>query len=471
MRTRTRDLVVVLPPSGITVVDSEVAHNGRYFYPNGQWFEGAGVSSFNTYRDGLLNAGTTGAKGTISDSYTTPGSFNTVVHETWKYSCPLVLVKYEGQCTVGGPGNWTADATVKSEFSTACPRWVVEWGVAEWPFMATNEQLLQEAISSVDPGVVRPRFDISQQVGEMIEGVKQLQDINLDIKRIADDITRLNRWNSPAVRRALGQKTFGQLSIVDWAGLAVHADLGYNLAIKPTVNAVKQFIAATRSARDSLEALVADEVTLHGVSKREATVNKVWGTPQELYTCGQSRVYTKTVHATIQVKFLNDLSDELVKKFDEAYFGLIPHIGTAWELTPLSFVIDMFVDLGRVAAQWGTSPIEDIRYKVLQTGWSVKDQCTVNGWTNVCDGTYTNDYRRVHGAPAVKGELVYTHYVREPKQFDVPGEFTPKPPPVHLPNLGQAKTIAELIYSMATRWRELFQVTRPGSRPFGKITR
>jgi hypothetical protein len=168
--------------------------------------------------------------------------------------------------------NRIVEGLVNSVFVVAVPKSKLDnacfYGV---PFLATDEQMLAEAASKCNPSVVKPKFDTALQLGELLEGYRSLKrglDTVQDIRR---DIDRLNRWNSPDVRRLLGKRTFDQLSMKDWGKLAVSSHLGYTLAIRPLVGACKQLRSAFQNYWSTVQNYISSEEVFHGVSRREST--------------------------------------------------------------------------------------------------------------------------------------------------------------------------------------------------------
>jgi hypothetical protein len=473
-RTRTRNTIVELASTGHTTVIRNTAIPGRTFV--GWFYNTAGETQLTDaaaqYIIGSFT-GVTGVDETITDVVGSPGTFNYCYHTKVQYDAPIEPVELVGALLYYNQPSQVVEGEARSTFGIGVSKGLLDqhafYGV---PFLASDEQMLAEAASKCNPAVVKPHFDVSQQLGELLEGFRSIKHGLETIGNIQRDIERLNRWNSPAVRRLLGKRTFSQLSMTDWASLATNAHLGYTLAVKPLVVACKQLRKAIDDYESVISGYQASEEVYHGVSRREDSSYITGSTSAEYFVHGL-KAFTKEVHATVRVryganKFLSLTGGELVyprsgrAKFDAAYYGLTPSVATAWALSPFSFIVDWFTGFGSVLSQWSETAMPELEYEILETGWSVKTTADVQLYLQPCTGPYTKAYGSVKAATPVGGTITSEQYKRETKSFD-PTVFTPSPPQFKLPSLDKAITLAELLFQLARGRKDSFRVERPGS--------
>jgi hypothetical protein len=130
-----------------------------------------------------------------------------------------------------------------------------------------------------------------------------------------------------------------------------------------------------------------------------------------------------------------------------AFYALYPRVETIYELTRLTFVLDMFIDMGRFVKQFDRRQI--IRSgNIIASGYSVKDTVERSrSWSFARSNTGTPYY----GAPAIdlEGSVKSVSYTRtRAPLLNIP---VIEPPRIGLPNLSQCGTIAELIYAAFRR--------------------
>lgn len=449
-RTRTLNYVLAHPGSGSTVFDARTYETYRYFTPQGRMIRDIGVTTVPVGQINVLTPGKTGRAESITDERTSPGRFNAVTHSKELWDCPLKPVTMIGSCNKPG--------VIVTTTGYAGAADSVSYGIDTVPFMATDDQMLAEASSSINPRIVRPLFDIAQQVGEFIELYKGWEAVEERMMNVAQELKRLNRINSPVVRKLLGQRTFDQLSMRDWATLAVSADLGYQFAYKPTVQMVRDYLKTQKKVVDDATKYFSSEQVLHGVSRRDSSASSSFtGYPNYYYYWGNTRTYTKEVHATVRVKYRTPETLANRLKIYTALWGVYPHVDTLWELYPLSFIVDFFADFGSVLKQWAEVPIDAIQYDVLESGWSVKTTATSEGWIDLCAGTDRSAYRSVQPNPLVTGKLIKTNYKREPKVLDL-NSFTPRPLHIRLPDANKMKSVAEVAIAIKLGYRKVLRV-------------
>lgn len=452
-RTRTNNNIATLTGSATTEIIRSTYEQYRYFKPNGQLYPSVGSTAFVTPPShGITPDGKMGRSGSMEDSSGSSG-FNRCYHVTETWQCPLVPFTLIGVCSPALGSVVTTSGSAGA--ASACV-----YGIDTVPFLATDEQLLAEACSSINPSVVKPMFDIAQNIGELQETLQSLYKLAVNYGDVANALDAQRRRNSPVVRRMLGKRTFEQLSIRDWSTLAASADLGYQLAVKPFLSSYRDLRRALLKVKEQTEKYYDSRHILHGVSTRVETASDSFVNPYS-YTnsWGNERTYIKEVHATAEVIYHSPPSQALDGKIWRALFGAVPSVSTLYELTPFTFVVDYFWNLGQYLRQFAEKPIDEIQYTVLRQGWSVKTTALSKGWTMLATGYYTQDYQAVKSSPLIEGTLTKTTYLREPKVLDLT-TFTPKPPEVRLPKPRQVATMGELLFMLKGASQRVFRVAR-----------
>lgn len=425
----------------------------RYWPINGTSYPDPGVFVVSPSVDSFPS-GKTGTEESMTDTNTAPGNFNPCYHTKVEWDCPLETIKMRGHLSPPREGD-----VVESEFQVGCA-FEADWATNSPPFMATDEQLLAEASSACAPRVVRPRFDWALQAGEVKEGIESLYGLRDNLINLCKDIKRLNKVNSPVVRRLLGKRTFAQLSLTDWADLASQLHLGYQFMVKPTIQAIQQCKAAMEGYNRTLEQYLNENEVLHGVSMRVSEASSTFvGSPYDYNYWGNTRTYRVEVHALAEVRYCSPCTEALLRDFKRDYYNLVPDITTAYQLYPLSFVLDWFVGFGNVLRRWAERPIDDITYSVVRSGWSKKTVCESHGWSDVCAGMYRSIYRDITAPPRVEGTVTRTTYLREPKTLDLES-FVPKPPDIRWPSIQKWVTIGELARQIMREHKQIVRVLK-----------
>lgn len=469
MRTRNRDSIAETPSSGEGTFDCPTLDYNRHFLPHGVECRFPGVTKYQYMAPSSPVAELTGITGrteTIVDVPKGRGHFNTCSHVRTEYSAPVLVSKSEGRMVTSG--NTTADGTARFVFNIGTGRVALEKALDNIPFMTDDDTMLAEAAMMCNPAVVKPHFDLSLQIGEFIEGFKQVKTLTDNAKRTMREIDELNRWNSPEVRRLLGQRTLDKLSLKDWARLTLSANLGWKFAVEPTIAAFKQLRKAVADKRSVLDNYVNKDETYHGVSTR-AVINS-WRQADPSYsvhTYDWSNFTTKEVRATVKVRYgknaaLQDVMSKTRLAFEAEYYGLRPRVSTLYAVYPLSFVLDWWVDFGRLLRDLERKEIPGLEYNIVETGWSRKvttlGDCTV---TPLTGNTYT-EYTRTSPATPVSGTILRETYLREPKAFD-PTINVVRPMKVSLPSGEKLLTLVELISSGLLGKREFLRAAERSS--------
>ena len=178
--------------------------------------------------------------------------------------------------------------------------------------------------------------------------------------------------------------------------------------------------------------------------RAESTVYAV-PTAQGLTISGQyvitSRRRTKEVVAWALVKPKRINLPKL--NFLYHYFGLYPRVSVAWEFIPLSFLIDMVIDVGSYLRQFELGPIQ-VEFETVSSGYSVKSTDTHND-QQFWSFNNTSDLTGPAHVPGATGTYRKSQYIRVPGPIAWGAENI-APIQVGLPSLGQLGTIGEMVY-------------------------
>lgn len=441
------------------------AVTNRYFRPTGQWHTGIGRVDYNRTPQ-CVPSGQTGSKETIWDDETsTPFKFNTCWHSKEEWDCPLVDVNVTGQLFVQPStfpeGVVYTAARVGAKDATA-------YNLDNGPLWPTDQTMIAEALSTSHPAVVRDSLNIAQEVGEMVEAfnmVKNLVNVTHHALDILDAKWHTVNWTNPvsknsytnAARRFLKGRTFDSLSIRDLAHLAVLLDLGYKFAVKPFVNTMRKLVSIQERTHDILNRFTGEIADLHGTSQRTGTVSFT-STNDPYQKWGNTRKYTLHVWTYLQVKYSSARSDALRDAIKRSLTGrsLRNLPSAAWELTPLSFVVDWFFDFGTYLREMAFKPIDDVSYQVIKKGWTKKTTVISEGWVDPFSSGVYVDHKRLSGCPLVTGSCRKSVYYRQLGTFDH-SAFQPHQPEFKMPDLGKLFTLLEVIYAIKNGHKQLIR--------------
>jgi len=437
-RTRTRNTLQTTAGNMSTVITTPSYAQYRYFPPNGQYYREAGTYPPYTIGTYVHQPSKVGQVATITDEVNSRGLFNAVTHVKDDYACPLQTITMTGSLAQGPGAAVTVVNTSAGEYAIA--------GINAAPFMATDTQMLAEASSRVRPQVVRPVYDVAQQVGEYLELARSVHSaLERQEKYLASLKNADGSWKR-ALPKYLQKRRSTTWTLNEWAKLAVSSSLGYKFAIEPTIQAITDFGLAAVKIQDRMNAYMDSVQTLHGKSSRETTwTYGPYSSSYHSYTCFWSAL--KEVRATVTVKYRTPDSLANRLKLYSALYGAVPGIDTAWELTPLSFIVDFVADFGSVLRDWAHQPLDFIEYDVISSGWSKKITYTNDIALQCCNGTYRQAYRNVVPPNDVTGKFTRTEYFRESKTLDLTS-FTPMPLNTRLPTAEQLVTVAQVAFAI-----------------------
>lgn len=458
MRTRVSDTRTTHPGSYSSCVLKVTGGSlsTRKWVPTGTYYPNNGTYS-PAKTPQLATSGKTGKYSAIADVLGSPGTFNYCSHTVEEWNCPLEVLELVGECYPYNGGS-TCTSVISLGAEPAC-----SYAKDSYPTYGSDESMIDEALTQMHPRIVLPELNLFQEVGELREAAKSFASLFQLFETVLDN-KRFQAGLYGAAMKGLRRKTFDAWSLRDWLHFASAIDLSWKLGVKPLLDTGRRFHAMYAKLDAHLKRFTDSESVLRGVSTRSVSASYT-PTTTPYYKWGNTRERIVEVHTTAKVKYHSGDIDALRERLKRDLKGLYPaQIPSAlWELTPMTFIADMFWNFGRTLRIAGASPIKEVGYTVLWTGWSKKITSTCSGWVNPCSGSYYTDTKRTSGAPLVTGSVINTSYLREPKALDLE-TFVPPIPQWRMPDGKRLITIAEVAMGLKNRHRKL--VKRIGAANF-----
>lgn len=417
-------------------------------------------------------AGKTGEYGLIwDDDASAPSKFNTCYHTKESWNCPLIELESEGKLHVSSTA---VEGRTFLKIRVGCAA-AADYlaSTSFWPVMASVTQLKTEAVAGVRPDVVRDTLNIAQEVGELMEAAFALKALVRNCHKLLDivdgafyqgtsqairpDGTRSGTVWVNAFKRFAKKKALASWTLRDWLSFIVSADLMNKFAVQPILRSLEKVNQVEERLYNLMNKFTAEEAVLHGVAQRSAT-SSFTATGETVHLWGNTRRFTREVHAYLKVRYSSQRTKALQEKIRAALTGRTrKHLASAaWELLPMSFILDMFVDFGGVLRQLALEPITDVAYTVLASGYSSKEVITSEGWLKPFSVGVFNDVSKTKPFPVVTGTVVKSIYYRWPEAIDT-GAFAQTGPVVRLPSWEQALSIGEVLYTIANSHRQLIR--------------
>lgn len=226
---------------------------------------------------------------------------------------------------------------------------------------------------------------------------------------------------------------------------AIGTDLAWKFAIKPTIDVIRDVREAWDKLESSYQARVKNELVI--VRGRASVSNsKLLPSLGIGDWAGFNSDSTTTRECCVWTMLEYDYTNYTVWDHIRNEFGLSMRLSTMYQLIPLSFILDWFVNIGRAMQSLESDPVP-IPYRIVQQGQSFKS--TTHGSMTVTPGRncYASSIVRLPSEKqvALSGTFEQTVYDRQPTSFHF-DEGLVQPPKVGLPNFGQSVTLAEIAY-------------------------
>jgi len=471
-RTRSRDELILTPgETTVEAINRNLLYNGlfdgRTIPKNSTIYFHYGTGS----PGGDHSHGVEGVKETIVDETDSPGLYNPVLHTKEVWDCPVQVVKATGVDFYNHP-----DVDINCT-STIGAGGAVEIGMRTGGNYITTsaETLLAEAVTQMDPSRIDPgELNVPQFVGELRE-LRDLTDLAaLKVFRLLPRVstkyysrTHRAKWDSQRnplsfVRSITSRLTRQELSefkrkpIGTLAKELIQLDLANKFAIQPLIGDLKK-IANLVEGLSNLKSKLqnADPFRVYGMSYRDDTDSfSASGAPYDYYLWDTDFQYRREVRSWAMVKYNNPLSflhDDFLSEVHRSAVAIGEYLGfrklpaVAWELLPMSFIVDWFLDIGSYLRQFDVGTPLEFPFTVVAQGYSVKDTAISHTAVRHHAGAYRSIFQAESPYPLVKGSLTRTIYERRREALPW-GAHQLVPPKIRLPDLNKSVTLLELSY-------------------------
>jgi hypothetical protein len=295
----------------------------------------------------------------------------------------------------------------------------------------------------MQPGVPPVGANIAQFLGELTDFRGFLEGLYGRLTQLPSKIANMLLTVKPSRRRAYNGNPWKGITGADLISSGVQADIVLKLVVEPLVKDLKQIKRAWLDLeRAYRRANSSKPYVVRGSARSESYATPTdYGSSSMGSFVRSQRLRQIEVHTWALVG--HTLPFDLSKAaFMRHYFGLLDHwTSTAWELIPLSFIVDWFADIGRFLRQFERSSTV-MPFTIIQSGWSVKttivhaDDLIWNLHTDLTGGA-------TH--PGVTGAYQKVTYSRTPGSLDFDNSDI-EPLQIGLPNLGQIGTLGELLF-------------------------
>jgi hypothetical protein len=264
------------------------------------------------------------------------------------------------------------------------------------------------------------------------------------LRRVGTALERVPDKTRERILRGMSDRSFYEMAAYAYTALlrtGISAHVAWKLVYEPLVRDVKNLRNAIARYDEVLRSLqLPKPFRVYGVGVSKFGYLTDSGLIGRSY--GSNRACTRTVRTWALVR-QKPLHSVVPSKFFRQYYGLNARLSTAWELTPLSFIVDWFLDVGGWLRQFDGS-VYQIPFELLQSGYSVKDEYTI-----ACIGRPTKQWDAFTGSanlPLVRGKVSRSVYTRTTGGISFSPSAVMQPIQLRLPNFGQLGTLSELIY-------------------------
>jgi hypothetical protein len=309
------------------------------------------------------------------------------------------------------------------------------------------------ACNSIKPNQLAAIIDIPRFIGE-------LTDLSLLFKgakkRLGSALEQW--WNSTAGKKSslaywydrrlpyLGKRSDLSERAARLPGQrAIGADLAWKFFVEPLVSELALIKKAIVGLDESYRKLLNPQPFIMRGSFTDNGESIPYSNTLTYYRYQTQRSLKREVHCWLQARHKPVVVNEM--ELLRNRLGLMVNVSSMWELIPLSFVFDMFVDVGSFLQQFDGSVL-NLDYTILAQGSSCKDTLVTHTTLYPLGGTW--GLTAGANVPTVTGRKTTVTYDRIGKSLPLNGSML-TPVQTRLPSFGQGWTIAELFYSALQR--------------------
>jgi hypothetical protein len=307
--------------------------------------------------------------------------------------------------------------------------------------------LKAQAEGQMAPGAPPQGADVALYLAELTDFTSVFRKAaELMMKAREGILTRTAQHLSKKFARAIRDKPTIQLAAIVHSHLVnvgINAHLAWKLVYEPLIRDSKVLADAIRRYDDTLRKLQLPKA-FRVYGRAESSSSSSGSTGAVGHSAGWKGTQSKTAVTWALVRQA-PLFNVLPSRFFREYYGLTARVSTVWETIPLTFIADMFVDIGQWLRQFDGS-VYQIPFELLASGHSQKTE-----WTTTVTGGVSQQWQALFTGVRLQDLLSSGDYSRTAYTRVVGGvSFSPsavlQPLQIKLPNLGQLGTIAELVY-------------------------
>lgn len=402
--------------------------------------------------------GLSGDKGTITDEESGLGAYNDVIHSKFEYAGMHNAINRSFQLPAyaNSDGAYLGDIEVLLDFNGHCDRWL---GMASTSVPTTGRpDLVASATNDLSNDDYYEKFDLPLFLAE-------LKDFSVVYKSI---VRKLRKSRPSTLRRFTSRWGLTPGKTID---AAVSADLTWKLALKPFYEGVRELSSHAESLNRLAHSManpnpyrmygnavdVTNDVTTNGdpgnyqytrhLTTTERAVAWVMVRNIPVGVPNWDLITGKNTRSPLNPFRLGDSREayELRKFANRKLYGTTARASLIWELVPLSFVLDWFIDIGGFIKQFERPRFSDLGVEVMASGYSLKRTLSYTDsltWTLGPGKGLISDL----GACSATG----TYYTRVKGPLDHDNSYV-DPVKIGWPTLGQGWTLAEIVYLLRGR--------------------
>lgn len=323
-------------------------------------------------------------------------------------------------------------------------------------FTTTDEQMRGMARGQINWSAIAPHIDLPRSVAE-------LKDFSHILKSVWKNLGGVQKVLSSAKAAGVSSnivmqdlryrfKRKGNTIVAnirkadakDYIDAGISADLAWKFMIKPFLTDMGKVMELSAKAEELMKTLSQPVlIPVRGKVQVVSTKNYSWTPSSNNESTTGTSTGTHTCVAWVMLEMAS--ADASFMEALKEVASLRLNLRTAYELVPLSFILEWFVKIGPILSYFDSGRALQRPFRIVSSGYSHKKE--VSG---VCSVSLLPTAANQLGAPWVAtsaatgggSKKVYTRL----GVLIHPSEVT-LPPPLKfgLPNLGQAVTLAELI--------------------------
>lgn len=384
-------------------------------------------------------AGLQGKVGTYSDlTQVTSGgrnAYNEVTHAKQVWAAPLYTVE-----NIHRSKYYSYDLEVRSTGSASCGPERLSFAITRGSWSEHQNVALLRAVNKMQFGVADSGFNLPVFLGEL----RDLRTVITNLGKVFEP--KRSWWSVDQWFRARPNKALLSRPISEIAKTIASANLFNNFAVQPFLADIEALMGAHQHILRQIDRLS----SLKPVRVRASHVDylnsdEFDGTNPAAYTkhTWKSSTTGKRVVRTwalVQYNWAALVEPPSRSSVMVDALNVNRPLTAAWELTPWSFLIDYFIDIGSFISQFEGKTVK-VPYTILADGYSVKAEKRADVTCFLDKGMYNAQWQN-HKTTTVTGSLHDIYYIRRKGPLPYGTLIYPE---LRLPNLKQAGNILSLL--------------------------